>query len=145
MIVCKINIRNNYNYKAIFFPCKMVNMPNAIERLVFQIQTNQYTRSIAVYFGFPNPPGRMFESTQTSSNEFLKHLINLRYFIHIKKNTNFRKKWCPGQRRLHNRYLWYIKTDTRVRLAFVLAILYDQLIGLKIHIRCTIDNLAIDT
>ena len=71
----------------------MVNMPNAIARLVFVLQTNQYARSIAVYFGFPNPPGRMFESTQKSSNEFLKHLINLSYLISITKNNYIRAKW----------------------------------------------------
>ena len=83
----------------------MVNMPNAIARLVFVLQTSQYARLIEGFIGFLNPPARSFQSTQKSSNEFLKHLINLRYFIHIKKNTNFRKKWCPGQRRLRNRYL----------------------------------------
>jgi hypothetical protein len=67
-------------------------MPNAIVRLVFVIQSNQYARSIAVYFGFPNPPGRMFESTQKLSNEFLKHLINLSYLISITKNNYICKK-----------------------------------------------------
>ena len=71
----------------------MVNMPNAIARLVFVLQTSQYARSIAVYFGFPNPPSRMFESTQKSSNEFLKHLINLSYLISITKNNYIRAKW----------------------------------------------------
>ena len=80
------NTKNNYIRK------KKVNMPNAIVRLVFVIQSNQYARSIAVYFGFPNPPGRMFESTQKLSNEFLKHLINLSYLIRITKNNYICKK-----------------------------------------------------
>jgi hypothetical protein len=71
----------------------MVNMPNAIARLVFVLQTNQSARSIAVYFGFPNPPARSFQSTQKSSNEFLKHLINLSYLISITKNNYIRAKW----------------------------------------------------
>ena len=43
-------------------------MPNAIVRLVFVIQSNQYARSIDVYVGFLNLPCKIFESTQKLSS-----------------------------------------------------------------------------
>ena len=56
-------------------------MPMAIARLVFVIQSNQYACSIDVVLVFLNPPGRSFQSTQKLSNDFLKLLNFLRYFI----------------------------------------------------------------
>ena len=118
-----------------------MNIPNAIARLVFVIQTIQYERSIAVDLGFLNPPSRSSGSSQKLSNEFLKLLIFLSYFISMKKNTNFRKKWCPGQRRLRNRYFSYIRTNTRVRSARKLANRIHKLDVLEVHRRWAMDDL----